>query len=71
MELTFWVQRKKISKVANTSSYIMSPCGEMVIAVKKIEYSSTMLLSKVQHYLIHILTISFCLLYKAVCKRDS
>ena len=49
----------------------MSPCGEMVIAVKKIEYSNTMLLSKVQHYLIYILKISFSLLYKAVCKRDS
>lgn len=43
----------------------------MVIAVKKIEHSNIMLLSEVQHYLINILKISFCLLYEAMCKRDS
>lgn len=49
----------------------MSPCGEMVNAVKKIEHSNIMLLSEVQHYLLYILKISFCLLYEAMCKRDS
>ena len=37
----------------------MSPCGEVVIAGKKIEHSNIMLLSKVQHYLIYILFFSF------------